>query len=90
VERRRVDPHLAPKFASTIKAATIHHTAGANGCASAEVPEIIRSIHAYHAIGRSWGDIGCNVLVDTEGGEGEPPVGIEPTTFSLRVRCSTD
>ena len=57
----------APKFASTIKAATIHHTAGANGYTSAEVPEIIRSIYAYHAISRGWGDIGYNVLVDTFG-----------------------
>ncbi|MDQ1663202.1 MAG: hypothetical protein QOJ68_3182 [Blastococcus sp.] len=32
-----------------------------------------------------WLRSGASVLV-----EAEPPVGIEPTTFSLRVRCSTD
>jgi uncharacterized protein with LGFP repeats len=56
-----------PEYAGSIKAATIHHTAGANGYAAAEVPEIVRAIYRYHAVSLGWGDIGYNVLADRFG-----------------------
>ena len=56
-----------PEYASTIKAATIHHTAGSNTYSAADVPAILRSIYQYHAVSRGWGDIGYNVIVDKFG-----------------------
>ncbi|MCZ2852015.1 MULTISPECIES: DUF4214 domain-containing protein [unclassified Modestobacter] len=56
-----------PKYASTIKAATVHHTADRNDYAAADVPRILRSIQAYHSVTRGWGDIGYNVIVDKFG-----------------------
>jgi hypothetical protein len=56
-----------PEYAPTIKAATIHHTADGNTYAAADVPAILRSMYAYHAVSRGWGDIGYNVIVDKFG-----------------------
>ncbi|RBY86578.1 N-acetylmuramoyl-L-alanine amidase [Blastococcus sp. TF02A-30] len=56
-----------PEYAPTLKAATIHHTADSNDYAAADVPAIMRSIYAYHAVSRAWGDIGYNVIVDKFG-----------------------
>src|SRR3954449_10740262 len=55
------------EYAPTIKAATIHHTADGNNYSAADVPAIMRSIYAYHAVSRGWGDIGYNVVVDKFG-----------------------
>ncbi len=55
-----------PKRGS-IRAATIHHTAGTNNYSKSKVPAIIRGIYAYHAKTRGWGDIGYNFLVDKYG-----------------------
>jgi hypothetical protein len=56
-----------PEYAPTIKAATIHHTADGNTYAAGDVPAILRSMYAYHAVSRGWGDIGYNVIVDKYG-----------------------
>jgi hypothetical protein len=56
-----------PEYAPTIKAATIHHTADGNNYTAADVPAIMRSMYAYHAVSRGWGDIGYNVVVDKFG-----------------------
>jgi hypothetical protein len=56
-----------PQYAPTIKAATIHHTASANGYAAADVEKILRGIYFTHAKTNGWGDIGYNVLVDRFG-----------------------
>ncbi len=56
-----------PQYASTIKAATLHHTADANGYTAEQVPAMLRSIYRYHAVSLGWGDIGYNVLVDRFG-----------------------
>jgi hypothetical protein len=56
-----------PQYAPTIKAATIHHTADGNGYTADQVPAIMRSIYAYHAQTRDWGDIGYNVIIDKWG-----------------------
>jgi hypothetical protein len=57
----------APGYNSTIKAGFVHHTAGANGYAEADVPRILRSIYAYHTKSNGWSDIGYNFLVDRFG-----------------------
>jgi hypothetical protein len=56
-----------PEYASTIKAATLHHTADSNNYTQAQVPDIMRSIYRYHTVSRGWGDIGYNVIVDKFG-----------------------
>ncbi|WP_448617629.1 N-acetylmuramoyl-L-alanine amidase [Geodermatophilus sp. URMC 65] len=56
-----------PQFASTTKAATLHHTAGSNNYTADQVPAILRSTYTYHAQSLGWGDIGYNVLVDKFG-----------------------
>lgn len=56
-----------PQYASTLKAATIHHTADGNGYSADSVPAMMRSIYAYHTVTRGWGDIGYNVIVDKFG-----------------------
>ena len=65
----------APHYAPTIRAATLHHTAGANNYTAGDVPAILRSIYRYHAVSRGWGDIGYNVLVDKTGRLWEGRVG---------------
>ena len=56
-----------PEYASTLKAATIHHTADGNGYTATQVPAMMRSIYTYHTVNRGWGDIGYNVIVDKFG-----------------------
>ena len=56
-----------PEYASTLKASTVHHTADSNDYTPAEVPQILRSIYAFHAESRGWGDIGYNFVVDKFG-----------------------
>jgi hypothetical protein len=56
-----------PEYASTLKAATLHHTADRNTYTADEVPAMMRSIYAYHTVTRGWGDIGYNVIVDRFG-----------------------
>ena len=56
-----------PSYASTIRAATLHHTADSNNYTAADVPDIMRSIYRYHTVSLKWGDIGYNVVVDKFG-----------------------
>jgi len=56
-----------PEYAPTLKAATIHHTADSNDYTAADVPAMMRSIYTYHTVGRGWGDLGYNVIVDKFG-----------------------
>src|SRR3712207_4032530 len=56
-----------PQVATTIKAATVHHTADSNDYTAAEVPDVMRAIYRYQAVDRGWGDIGYNVVVDKFG-----------------------
>ncbi|OMQ16179.1 hypothetical protein A7K94_0204310 [Modestobacter sp. VKM Ac-2676] len=45
----------------------MHHTADSNSYSAEDVPRILRSIYAYHAVTLGWGDIGYNVVVDKFG-----------------------
>ena len=70
-ERIRTDCYsrerVGVEYASTVKAATIHHTVGTNDYSAADSARIVRGIYAYHAIDNKWCDIGYNVLVDKYG-----------------------
>jgi hypothetical protein len=54
-------------YGQTIKAAFVHHTTGASGYSSEEVPAMIRAIYAFHTQTNGWSDIGYNFLVDRFG-----------------------
>jgi uncharacterized protein with LGFP repeats len=54
-------------YMTTVKAATIHHTAGTNDYVQADSPAIVRGIYAYHVLTNGWCDIGYNALVDKYG-----------------------
>jgi len=56
-----------PSYSPTIKMGFLHHTDGANGYSSNQVPSIIRSIYAYHVRANGWCDVGYNYLVDRFG-----------------------
>ncbi|GAA4939937.1 LGFP repeat-containing protein [Actinomycetospora succinea] len=57
----------APEYTPTVRAVTVHHTAGTNAYTAAESAAIVRGIYTYHARTQGWGDIGYNVLVDRFG-----------------------
>ncbi|WP_234356270.1 N-acetylmuramoyl-L-alanine amidase [Blastococcus sp. Marseille-P5729] len=56
-----------PQYMSTIKAATLHHSADGNNYSASDVPRLMRSIYHYQAVTLGWGDIGYNVVVDKFG-----------------------
>lgn len=56
-----------PSYASSIRVAIVHHTAGANGYDAAQSAAIVRAIEVYHVKGNGWNDIGYNFLVDRFG-----------------------
>lgn len=57
-----------PAYASAVKAVVVHHTAGSNDYAPADVPRRIRADYAYHVKARGWSDLGYNLVVDKYGG----------------------
>ncbi|GAA2086747.1 NlpC/P60 family protein [Brevibacterium salitolerans] len=57
----------SPSYASSVKAAVVHHTAGANGYSAEDVPSILRGIYSFHTKGQGWADVGYNVLADKYG-----------------------
>jgi hypothetical protein len=51
-----------------VKKIMVHHTATRNGYSTAaQAAAEVRAVYAYHAIGRGWGDIGYNAVVDRFG-----------------------
>ena len=56
-----------PYTYAQVTGAMIHHTAGSNTYAEADVPAILRSIQAYHVNDRGWNDMAYNFLIDKFG-----------------------
>ncbi|WP_235351997.1 NlpC/P60 family protein [Brevibacterium sp. UCMA 11752] len=57
----------SPDYASSVKQAVVHHTAGSNSYSAEDVPSVLRGIQSYHQSGRGWDDIGYNVIADKYG-----------------------
>ncbi len=60
---RRSRPH----YATDVRFAIVHHTAGSNAYSPSQSAAIVRSIQVYHVLGNGWDDIGYNFLVDKYG-----------------------
>ena len=61
-------PKVAPEVAPSAKFAIVHHSVSTNAYVPSQVPEILRSIQAFHMDGNGWDDIGYNFAIDRFGG----------------------
>jgi hypothetical protein len=56
-----------PTYASQLRFAIVHHTAGRNDYSRAEAAAIVKGIQLFHVQGNGWNDVGYNFLVDRFG-----------------------
>jgi flagellar hook assembly protein FlgD len=56
-----------PTYASELRFAIVHHTAGRNDYSRSEAAAIVRGIQLFHVKSNGWNDIGYNFLVDRFG-----------------------
>ena len=56
-----------PEYASSVRLAIVHHTAGPNSYSPSQAAAIMRGIQIYHVKSNGWNDIGYNFLVDRYG-----------------------
>jgi flagellar hook assembly protein FlgD len=57
----------APRYASSLRFAVVHHSAGSNSYTRAQSAAVVRAIQLYHVRGNGWDDVGYNFLVDKYG-----------------------
>ena len=61
------DPRILdqkPRYADAVHAVVLHHTGHSNDYDCSDSPYLVRDMYATHAVGKDWGDIGYNFLVD--------------------------
>jgi hypothetical protein len=79
-----------PRYATALRFALVHHTAGSNSYSRTQSAAIVRAIEVYHVLGNGWDDIGYNFLVDKYGqifegrygGETRPVIGAHAEGFN--------
>jgi N-acetylmuramoyl-L-alanine amidase len=56
-----------PRYATSLRFAVVHHSAGSNSYTREQSPAVVRAVQLYHVRGNGWDDIGYNFLVDKYG-----------------------
>ena len=93
----------SPSYTGTVRAGTLHHTAGTSDYSRAQAPAVVRGIYHYHTRSLGWSDIGYHFLVDRfgtvyegrAGGMGKPVLGahaggFNTDTFGISIMGSFD
>jgi N-acetylmuramoyl-L-alanine amidase/FG-GAP-like repeat len=60
-------PTQHPATTADLKLAVVHHTVSGNTYTPAQVPQMIRSVQAYHQDARGYTDLAYNIVVDRFG-----------------------